>query len=115
MSRGSVVLLVSLLLVVLVAGCMGGGNFVYSKGKMIGPHKELRYSFRGSVDLEVKVSGSGPFTLLIASPDGSREIFEKENVTEVKETVKLPEGSWNVVIRNEGNSPIKLDISLRGK
>ncbi|BAD86248.1 hypothetical protein TK2059 [Thermococcus kodakarensis KOD1] len=115
MSRGGLVVLTSLLLVALVAGCMEGGNFVYSKGKIIGPHKELRYSFKGPVDLDVNVSGNGPFTLLIVSSDGSKEIFKRGNVTKVKETVKLPEGSWKVIIRNEGGDSLSLDISLKGK
>jgi hypothetical protein len=107
--------LASLLLVILIAGCIEGVNFVYSKGKTLGSHNELRYSFKGPANLEVKVSGSGPFTLLIVSPDGSKEIFRRENVTHIEKTVKLPKGSWRVIIRKEGGSSIKLDISLCGR
>ncbi|ACJ17040.1 hypothetical protein TON_1550 [Thermococcus onnurineus NA1] len=115
MGRNVGLLLVGMFLIVLVAGCIEGGNFVYSKGKIIGPHRELDYSFKGPATLEIGVSGNGPFTLLIISSDGSKELFKRTNVTEVKETVELPEGSWRVIIRNEGDSSISLDISLRGK
>ncbi len=60
-------LLVVLLIGVVMLGCIGGQNFVYSKGKVIGP-------------------GSSWFTPLMA---------------------------WKVVIRNDGRSPVMLDINIR--
>ncbi len=104
-----------ILVSVLMGGCLGGGNFVYSKGKVLKPGSEIMYPFKGPATLEIGVSGNRPFTLLVVSSDGSKELFKRTNVTEVKETVKLPEGSWKVIIRNEGEDYLSLDISLRGK
>ncbi|MCD6525270.1 MAG: hypothetical protein J7K48_09880 [Thermococcus sp.] len=104
-----------ILVSVLLGGCIGGGNFVYSKGKVIKPGSEIMYPFKGPTTLEVEVSGNGPFTLLVVSSDGSKELFKRTNVADVKETVELPEGSWKVIIRNEGEYSLSLDISLRGK
>ena len=115
MRMASMKFLTIILVSVLLGGCLGGGNFVYSKGKVLKSGSEIMYPFKGPATLEIKVSGNSPFTLLIISSDGSKELFKRTNVTEVKETVELPEGSWRVIIRNEGDSSISLDISLHGK
>jgi len=121
MRMPSMKFLTIILVSVLLGGCLGGGNFigggnfVYSKGKVLKPGSEIVYPFKGPVILEMEVSGNRPFTLLVVSSDGSKELFKRTNVTEVKETVKLPEGSWKVIIRNEGKDFLSLNISLRGK
>ncbi|NJE04142.1 hypothetical protein [Thermococcus sp. MV11] len=115
MRASSTTLLAILLVSAILGGCLGGGNFVYSKGKVVKPGSEVVYPFKGPVTLNMDVSGNGPFTLLVVSSDGSKEIFKRTNVTRVKEKVELPEGSWKVIIRNEGESSLVLDISLRGE
>lgn len=108
-------ILTVLLLGVVMLGCIGTQNFVYSKGKVIGPGSKLVYPFDGPTSLELKVSGNAPFSLLIISSDGSKELFKQANVTDVETMVKLPEGSWKVIIRNEGKNLVKLDITIKSK
>ncbi len=49
----SAVFALLLIAAVLSAGCIEGGNFVYSKGKSLSPGDSLSYAFSGPVNLTV--------------------------------------------------------------
>ncbi|WP_457752488.1 hypothetical protein [Thermococcus sp.] len=98
--------------VVLSAGCLKGGNFVYSKGKTLSPGAELTYPFKGPVNLSVKVSSSVPVEVKVVGKDGVLRDFGR--TTKVNTVVPLPDGEWKVVIRNPGKESARLDIELRG-
>ena len=111
MGRVGVAIFVVFILV-LSAGCLKGGNFVYSKGKVLSPGDELTYPFTGPVNLSVKITSSVPVEVKIVGDNGVLRDFGK--TTEVDAVVSLPEGKWKVVIKNPGNESAKLDIELRG-
>jgi len=111
MGRGIAALFV-VLLIILSAGCLKGGNFVYSKGKTLSPGKELDYTFKGPMDLKVKISSSVPVEVKIVGENTVLKDFGK--VREVDTVVKLPEGKWEVVIKNPGEEKATLDIELKG-
>ena len=107
--------LLSLVLVVLLvasAGCLKGGNFVYSNGKTLQPGKELSYAFSGPANLTVKVSSNVPVEVKIVGDKGVLRDFGE--TTKVNAVVPLPEGKWKVVIKNTGKDTAKLNIELKG-
>ncbi|HDZ36528.1 MAG TPA: hypothetical protein ENH81_06450 [Thermococcus sp.] len=107
---GVVIFIVSILM--LSAGCIKGGNFVYSKGKTLSPGKELEYPFTGPVNLSVKITSNIPVEVKIMG--GGSVLKDFGETTKVDAVVPLPEGKWEVVIKNTGNETAKLDIELRG-
>ena len=98
--------------VVFSAGCLKGGNFIYSKGKFLSPGEELVYPFKGPVNLTVKVSSSVPVEVKIVGDSGVLKDFGE--TMKVDAVVSLSKGEWKVVIKNPGNETAKLDIELRG-
>ncbi len=60
----SAVFALLLVAVVLSAGCIEGGNFVYSKGKGLSSGDSLSYAFSGPVNLTVKVSSNVPVEVI---------------------------------------------------
>ncbi|ASJ08193.1 hypothetical protein A3L11_02705 [Thermococcus siculi] len=115
MRRGaSLLLAVLVLLSVVSAGCIGGGNFVYSKGKTISPGETREWPFKGPVNLTIKISSSAPVSVKIVGADGS--IFRDFGKTrDVDITVDLPKGRWKVVVENPGDEKAVLDIEIRGR
>ncbi len=109
--KAGFVLLLAVFLV-FSAGCLKGGNFVYSKGKTLSPGAELVYPFKGPVNLTVKVSSNVPVEVKIVGDNGVLKDFGIR--TKVDAVVSLPEGKWKVVIKNPGNQTAKLDIELKG-
>ncbi len=99
--------------VVLAAGCMEGGNFVYSKGKSLSPGYSLSYVFSGPVNLTVKVSSNVPVEVKIVGDSGVLKDFGE--TTKVDTVVQLPKGKWKVIIKNSGDEKAVLDIEIRGR
>ena len=111
MGRAAVVIFVASILL-LSAGCLKGGNFVYSKGKTLSPGKELEYPFTGPVNLTVKINSNVPVEVRIVGDDRLLKDFGRTK--KVDTVVWLPEGKWKLVIKNPGKESARLDIELRG-
>ena len=108
----SAVFALLLIAAVLSAGCLKGGNFVYSKGKTLSPGAELSYPFSGPVNLTVKVSSNVPVEVRIVGERGVLRDFGE--TTRIDTVVQLPKGKWKVMIKNPGKERATLDIELKG-
>lgn len=111
--RFAPLLLVLVAAAVLSAGCLKGGNFVYSRGQTLSPGSELVYPFSGPVNLTVKITSDIPIEVRIAGDNGVLKDFGM--VKKVDTAVELPEGKWKVIIRNSGDGKAVLDIEIRGR
>ena len=77
MRERSAVFALLLIAAVLSAGCLKGGNFVYSKGKTLSPGAELSYPFSGPVNLTVKITSNVPVEVKIVGERGVLKDFGK--------------------------------------
>ncbi len=113
--KGCLTVFLSILIaaIAITAGCLKGGNFVYSKGKSLSPGKSLSYSFTGPVHLTVKVSSNVPVEVKIVGDSGVLKDFGE--MRKVDTVVQLPKGKWTVIIKNPGNEKAVLDIEIRGR
>ncbi len=110
--RFAVFLVLMVIGTVIAAGCIKGGNFVYSNEKTLPPGKSLSYAFSGPVNLTVKVSSNVPVEVRIAGDNGVLKDFGK--IKKIDTVIELPKGKWNVIIRNPGDEKAVLDIELKG-
>ena len=101
-----------LIAAVLSAGCIEGGNFVYSKGKSLSPGDSLSYVFSGPANLTIKISSNIPVEVKIVGDGGVLKDFGK--TTRIDTVVQLPKGKWKVIIKNPGDEKATLDIELKG-
>ena len=112
MRERSAVFALLLIAAVLSAGCIEGGNFVYSKGKSLSPGDSLSYAFSGPANLTVKVSSNVPVEVIIVGDSGILKDFGETR--KVDTVVQLPRGKWKVIIKNPGEEKATLDIELKG-
>ena len=109
----SAVFAILLIATVLSAGCIEGGNFVYSRGKTLSPGDSLSYAFSGPANLTVKVSSNVPVEVKIVGDGGVLKDFGETR--RVDTVVQLPKGKWKVIIKNPGNGRAVLDIEIKGR
>ncbi|WP_297487254.1 hypothetical protein [Thermococcus sp.] len=112
--RGRLTVFLSILIaaIAITAGCLKGGNFVYSKGKSLSPGESLSYSFTGPVHLTVRVSSNVPVDVRIVGESTVLKDFGETR--KVDAVVQLPKGKWKVIIKNPGEEKATLDIELKG-